>query len=148
MIQVAMKKLINQFSKFVVIGFMNTAIDFGVLNLLMWQTGIYKGRWIILLNIIAVSVAVINSYFWNKYWTFKAKQADEPGEIAKEFSQFIMVTLIGLAINSSIVFGVTTFIPPFFGLSSELWANLAKAAATGLSLIWNFIGYKFIVFKK
>ena len=49
---------------------------------------------------------------------------------------------------SSVVFGVTTFIPPFFGLSPELWANLAKVAATGFSLIWNFIGYKFIVFKK
>jgi len=143
-----LSKLVNQFSKFVVIGVMNTAIDFGVLNLLMWQTGIYKGKWIILLNAIAFAVAVINSYFWNKYWTFKAKEADEPGEVAKEFSQFIMVTLIGLAINSGIVFGVTTFIPPFFGLSPELWANLAKVAATGLSLIWNFIGYKFIVFKK
>jgi len=141
-------KLIRQFSKFVVIGFMNTAIDFAVLNLLMWQTGIYKGQWIILLNAIAFAVAVINSYFWNKFWTFRAKEADEPGEIAKEFSQFIVVTLIGLAINSSIVFGVTTFIPPFFDLSPELWANLAKAAATGFSLIWNFIGYKFIVFKK
>ena len=141
-------KLINQFSKFVVIGFMNTAIDFGVLNLLMWQTGIYKGQWIILLNAIAFAVAVINSYIWNKHWTFRAKEADEPGEVAKEFSQFIMVTLVGLAINSSIVYGVTTFIPPFFGLSPELWANLAKAAATGFSLIWNFIGYKFIVFKK
>ena len=141
-------KLIRQFSKFVVIGFMNTAIDFAVLNLLMWQTGIYKGQWIILLNAIAFAVAVINSYFWNKLWTFRAKEADEPGEIAKEFSQFIMVTLVGVAINSSIVFGVTTFIPPFFGLSPELWANLAKAAATGFSLIWNFIGYKFIVFKK
>ena len=141
-------KLIRQFSKFVVIGFMNTAIDFAVLNLLMWQTGIYKGQWIILLNAIAVAVAVINSYIWNKLWTFRAKEADEPGEVAKEFSQFIMVTLVGVAINSSIVFGVTTFIPPFFGLSPELWANLAKAAATGFSLIWNFIGYKFIVFKK
>lgn len=141
-------KLVSQFSKFVVIGFMNTAIDFGVLNLLMWQTGIYRGKWIILLNAIAFAVAVINSYLWNKYWTFRAKEADEPGEIAKEFSQFIMVTLIGLAINTSIVFGVTTFITPFFGLSLELWANLAKAAATGFSLIWNFIGYKFIVFKK
>ncbi len=141
-------KFIRQFSKFVVIGLMNTAIDFSILNLLMWQTGIYKGKWIILLNAIAFTVAVINSYFWNKYWTFRAKEADEPGEIAKEFSQFIVVTLIGLAINSGIVYGVTTFIPPFFGLSLELWANLAKAAATGLSLIWNFIGYKFIVFKK
>ena len=127
---------------------MNTSIDFGILNLLMWWTDIYRGKWIILLNIISFSIAVINSYLWNKHWTFRAKEADEPGEVAKEFSQFMMVTLIGLAINSSIVFGITTFISPFFGLSPELWANLAKGAATGFSLIWNFFGYKFFVFKK
>jgi len=138
------KKTINQFSKFVVIGFMNTAIDFAILNFLMWWTGIYSGASIILLNIISFSIAVFNSYFWNKYWTFRDLDKIE----AKEFSQFILVTLIGLAINSSIVYGITTLISPMFGISPELWANLAKAAATGFSLIWNFIGYKFIVFNR
>lgn len=141
-------KFIKQFSKFVVVGFLNTALDFGILNLLMWWTAIYSGRWIILLNIISFSVAVINSYFWNKFWTFRAKEADEAGEVAQEFSQFAAVTLVGLAINTGVIFVVTTHIPPFFNLSSEIWANFAKAAATGFSLIWNFIGYKFIVFKK
>ncbi len=138
------KKTINQFSKFIVIGFMNTAIDFAILNFLMWWTGIYSGASIILLNIISFSIAVFNSYFWNKYWTFRDLDKIE----AKEFSQFILVTLIGLAINSSIVYGITTLISPMFGISPELWANLAKAAATGFSLIWNFIGYKFIVFNR
>ena len=138
------KKTINQFSKFVVIGFMNTAIDFTILNFLMWWTGIYSGALIILLNMVSFSIAVFNSYFWNKYWTFKDLDKIE----AKEFSQFILVTLIGLAINSSIVYGITTLVSPMFGISPELWANLAKVAAIGFSLIWNFIGYKFIVFNR
>jgi len=138
------KKTINQFSKFIVIGFMNTAIDFAILNFLMWWTGIYSGASIILLNMVSFSIAVFNSYFWNKYWTFRDLDKVE----AKEFSQFILVTLIGLAINSSIVYGVTTLVSPMFGISPELWANLAKVAATGFSLIWNFIGYKFIVFNR
>lgn len=137
--------ILAQFSRFVVVGFMNTAIDFLVLNLLMWQTGIYSGRWIILLNTIAFGAAVTNSYFWNKYWTFKAKETPIG---SKEVSQFLIVSLIGVAINSGIVFGLTTFIPPIFGLSKELWANLAKAVATGVALFWNFLGYKFVVFKK
>lgn len=138
------EKLIGQFVKFGIIGGMNTAIDFSILNLLMWWTGIYSGGQIILLNIISFAVAVINSYFWNKYWTFKDK--DEAGVV--EFSQFIAVTLIGLAINSSVIYIITTFVDPMFGLNEKLWANLAKVVATGLSLIWNFTGYKFIVFKK
>ncbi|MBU2472505.1 GtrA family protein [Patescibacteria group bacterium] len=139
------KQFISQFSKFVVIGFVNTGIDFSILNLLMWLFKIYSGKWLILLNMISFTIAVVNSYFWNKFWVFKDKEESETG---KKFSQFILITLIGMAINSSIVFGIATYIPPFFGLSKELWANLAKAAATGVSLIWNFTGYKFIVFKK
>lgn len=139
------KKLIIQISKFAIIGVLNTGIDFAVLNLLMWQTGIYSGRYIILLNAISFSVAVINSYFWNKFWIFRAKETTQTG---KEFFQFIAITLVGMAINTAIVFSVTTLIPPMFGLSVELWANLAKVVATGISLIWNFTGYKLIVFKK
>ena len=139
------KKLTIQFSKFVLIGFLNTGIDFAILNLLMWQTGIYSGKYIILLNAIAFSVAVTNSYFWNKFWIFRAKETDKK---AGEFAQFVAVTLVGMAINTTIVYSVTTLVSPIFGLSVELWANLAKAAATGISLVWNFIGYKFIVFKK
>jgi len=138
------ERLINQFSKFIVIGVLNTAIDFAILNFLMWWTGIYDGKQIILLNVISFSIAVINSYFWNKFWTFR----DRDNVDAKEFSQFIAVTLVGLIINSSIVYLITTFIDPMFGMNKELWANFAKVMATGLSLIWNFVGYKFIVFKR
>jgi len=138
------KKLVGQFVRFGIIGGVNTLIDFGILNLLMWWTGIHSGGQIVLLNIISFAIAVTNSYFWNKYWAFKDK--DSTGVM--EFSQFIAVTLVGLAINSTIVYVVTTFIDPMFGLNETLWANLAKVAATGFSLIWNFIGYKFIVFKQ
>jgi len=139
------KKLIIQISKFVIIGILNTGIDFAVLNLLMWQTGIYSGKYIILLNAISFLVAVINSYFWNKFWIFRAKETTQTG---KEFVQFISITLVGMMINTAIVYSVTTLIPPMFGLSVELWANLAKIAATSISLVWNFIGYKLFVFKK
>ena len=139
------RKLAVQFSKFVVIGFLNTGIDFAILNLLMWQTGIYSGKYIILLNAIAFSVAVINSYFWNKFWIFRAGKTEKQ---TGEFAQFVAITLVGMALNTATVYIITTLISPMFGLSVELWANLAKAAATGISLVWNFTGYKFIVFKR
>ncbi|MBU4082753.1 GtrA family protein [Patescibacteria group bacterium] len=139
------KKLVVQFSKFVLIGFLNTGIDFAILNLLMWQTGIYSGRYIIILNAISFSVAVINSYFWNKLWIFRAGGTEKQ---AGEFAQFVAITLVGMALNTAVVYSITTLVSPMFGLSAELWANLAKVAATGISLVWNFAGYKFIVFKR
>ncbi|MDQ5961427.1 MAG: hypothetical protein QG581_348 [Patescibacteria group bacterium] len=138
-------RVAKQFSKFVLIGGVNTAIDFAVLNIEIKLTGITSGSGLFVLNTISFLVAVINSYFMNKYWTFQdvTRNREET-----KFAQFIGVSLLGSGINSSIVAGITTFVAPVFGISPVLWANIAKLLATGISLIWNFVGYKLFVFKK
>lgn len=138
--------LIKQISKFVVVGVINTGIDFAILNALMFSTNISSGKWMIIFNSISFTAAVVNSYFMNKYWTFQQQIAENKPE--KEFFQFIIVSVVGISINDAIVYGTTTFIPPIFGLSEKLWANVAKIFATLASMTWNFIGYKFFVFKK
>lgn len=142
-------RIVFQAAKFVLVGGLNTLIDFGVLNLLMWSTDIYKGSLIIGLNAISFLTAVTNSYLWNKFWTFKQdREAQvEKESIGKEFTQFVVVSLIGISLNTAIVYLITTFINPISGLSPVLWANLAKVVATFISLAWNFLGYKFIVFR-
>jgi putative flippase GtrA len=99
----------------------------------------------LLLNSVSFSAATVNSYFMNKHWTFQDK--DQTHEAAK-FSQFLAVSIIGITLNGLIVYAITSAIPPMFGLNPQLWANVAKLVATGVSLVWNFIGYKFFVFKK
>ncbi|MDO8529557.1 MAG: GtrA family protein [bacterium] len=139
------KKLIKQFAKFVVVGIVNTGIDFGVLNAEMAITGIASGKMMFILNAVSFSIATTNSFFLNKYWTFQAKEKSDSGV---KFSQFLGVSIIGIIINSAIVFALTTYVSPVAGLSPKLWANAAKILATGISLIFNFVGYKFWVFKK
>lgn len=65
-----------------------------------------------------------------------------------EFGLFLAVSIGGVVINSALVVGVTDQIEPKFGFDEQLWANLAKALATAVSLVWNFLGYKLLVFKK
>lgn len=137
--------IIKQLMKFVVVGGVNTGIDFLVLNVEMAATNITSGPWMFLLNSVSFSVATVNSFFMNKYWTFQDKAEGHEGV---KFSQFLAVSIIGISLNGAVVYLVTSFIPPMFGVSPQMWANVAKLAATGLSLVWNFIGYKFIVFKK
>ena len=139
-------KLIKQFSKFIIVGGINTGIDFLLLNILIYVTGITAGIELFILNSISFSVAVVNSYFMNKRWTFQDKTKTEQEPV--KFSQFFAISIVGIVINGFVLTGITTYIPPLFGLSAVLWANIAKLMATGFSLIWNFIGYKFFVFKK
>lgn len=136
--------VLAQITKFGAIGVANTVIDFGILNFLSLKFQIFSGGGLTALNTIAFSVAVINSYFWNKRWTFKSEQNNS----SRQFIEFVIVSVIGALINTGIVYLATTFIPPFGGVSKEIWLNIGKLAATFISLAWNFVGYKFIVFKK
>jgi len=132
-----------QVAKFFEIGLLNTFIDFGILNLLMGIFGETSGWQIALFNTASFTFAVINSYFWNKHWTFERKG----GRTEKEFLQFLVVSVIGWIINTGIVFMGTNFISPLFGSSGAMWVNIMKVLATVASMVWNFVGYKFWAFK-
>jgi len=137
--------IIEQLVRFVVVGVINTGIDFLILNIEMFLTGITSGSGMLIQNAVSFGLATINSYYLNKSWTFGDKDKKKEGI---KFAQFLTVSIIGITINSLIVYLITSFVPPMFGISPQLWANVAKLAATVISLMWNFMGYKFIVFKK
>lgn len=132
-----------QLGKFAAVGFLNTAIDFGILNLLSSATGITAGLYLGGINVPAVAVALTNSYFWNKYWVFKAGGESTASDLPK----FIAVSVGAILVNSGIVAIGTGFSAPA-GLSPELWLNATKILATAASFLWNFVGYKIFVFRK
>jgi putative flippase GtrA len=94
---------------------------------------------------LSVAIAIINSYIWNKYWSFQKK---EMREVSKEFTHFVSVSLVGLVLNVAITSFITNLIGPAFGFNQIAWATLAGATASALVLLWNFLGYKLFVFKK
>lgn len=67
-----------------------------------------------------------------------------------QFVSFLLVSIIGLVINSSIVAIASHYLAPSLSnhVNSDTIKNIAKILATAVSLIWNFIGYKLLVFKK
>lgn len=139
-------RIMKQFSKFIIVGGVNTGIDVVILRVLVGITGITSGVGIILLNAVSFSVAVVNSYFMNKFWTFEDKTRTDKEPF--KFSQFFAVSLIGISINSGVVYIITTFTQPALNFSAANWVIVAKILATGFSLAWNFVGYKLFVFKK
>lgn len=141
--------IIGQFARFVVIGVLNTSIDLAVLNFLMFATGHSEGYYYSVFKAASFSAAVITSYFLNKHWAFGDKGKRK--EIHK-ISQFMAVSIIGALINVGVASSVVLFLKPqlieILPFSNQLWGNIGALCGTAIGLIWNFLGYKFIVFKK
>ncbi len=137
--------VIFQVAKFVLSGVSNVFIDLGILNLLMWIFGKSSGWYYPVFKTASFSVAVVNSYFLNRFWTFRKDKRDmAPGEFVK----FYGLTAIGFLLNVGIASFIVNIIGPQWGISAKIWANVGAIVAVLLVCTWNFLGYKFIVFKK
>lgn len=121
----------KQMTKFSLVGVLNTGIDFGVFMLLVRVVMIDS----IISNVISYSCGVINSYFFNRAWTFKVKR--KLG--FAEFIKFAIVNLISL--------GISTLVLYYFEDVIGIHVYLSKLIAILFSMAVNFIGSKLMVFQ-
>jgi putative flippase GtrA len=136
---------IYQLAKFLLIGVIATIFDLGTLSLFINVSGVTAGSGFVAFKAFSFVLATLLKYVPDKYWAFKKiGNAD----VKQEFTQFFIVTLIGLGINVFIANLLVNQLGPQFGLPAKLWANMGGMAATIAVFAWNFVGYKFIVFKK
>lgn len=130
--------------RFGAVGVLNTLVDLVVLNALLYAFahGNDHSRLFPVLATVSFIAATVNSYLWNRHWTFR----DEAGGGTKEASRFYLVTLVSFGINVGLS-SLLVWLDPFPILNATLWANMAKLVATGLSLLINFVGYERLVFR-
>jgi putative flippase GtrA len=125
------------------VGLVNTAVDLAVLNALIFLTHLGRnGIWFSVFKAISFLVAVLNSYFINHSWTFGRSGGERS---VSQAGQFLAVSLVGAVINVSSASYVATFITPIHGIE-KYWPSIAALAGTASALIFNFLGYKHIVF--
>lgn len=130
--------IISQFIRFLIVGASGTLIDFLILIILKnlnFQT--------LTANAISFSAGLINNYYWNSRWTYK----DTVGKVSlDQFLKFTVVSLIGLGLNSSILYLLETPIEKIFGIPG-LGYLPAKVIATIFVLFWNYLANRIWAFK-
>ncbi|MEQ8323380.1 MAG: GtrA family protein [Vicingaceae bacterium] len=116
-------ELIVKFVKFGVVGFSGLLIDFGLTYLLKEKFKVQK----FVANAIGFLSAASSNYFLNRIWTF---QSQNP-EIAQEYGKFLFVSLIGLGINSLVLWVLNE--------KFKLNFYFAKLLAIVVTTFWNFV---------
>lgn len=123
--------------RFVLVGGLNTTIDFSVLFILK-----ALGLPAIGANIISTATAFCFSFFANKKYTFKAN-----GDTKRQIVSFILVNLFGLWVLQTIIIQAVSLLLTPANLSLEMTLLIAKLIATIATLIWNYFMYSRVVFK-
>ena len=122
---------ILKFLKFGVVGFSGVFVDFGVTYLFKEIIKINK----YVSNAIGFICAATSNYILNRIWTFQSENTD----VATEYGKFMLVSVIGLGINS-----LTLYI-----LTDKLKWNfyLSKIFAIGMATLWNFFANLLFTFR-
>jgi len=116
------RELILKFFKFGIVGASGAIVDFGFTYLCKEIFKIQK----YIANAIGFTIAASSNYIFNRIWTFHSQNP----EIGMEYSKFLLISLIGLAINTLILWTLTSKFNKNFYVS--------KLFAIAVVTVWNF----------
>lgn len=151
-----MKKLLEQIVKFGVVGIIATIVDWGIYAVLVPIHGASSGlsdlmdikTWETVCAIISFSVSVVVNYIASMKYVFERR--DDMSRL-REFTIFLILSIIGLVINICIIRGlhdiqkVFETWPTFFAYFAYM---VPKVIATVIVLVWNFVTRKLLLEKK
>ena len=132
----------RDFAKFGAVGLIGVVVDVGIFNLLRFDplgadtalNGPLGAK------VVSVSVAVVVTWFGNRYWTFRENRRPD---IIREFAEFSAIAVGGLAISLVCLF-VSHYV---LGFQSILADNIAtNVIGLTLSTVFRFFAYRHWVF--
>jgi putative flippase GtrA len=128
--------LIHEIAKFGVVGAFAFVLTIGLSN--GFHFGAHLGP--LTSFSLATAIAAVASYFANRHWTWRHKDATG---FRRELPLFLLLSLIGLAI-SDIPVGVSEYV---LGFHSPLAYNISSTLiGTMLGTIWRFWAFRHWVF--
>jgi len=132
----------TRFLKFAVVGSIGALVDFAVFNLLTRFLNVDP----VLASVISFTVAVLNNFTWNRYWTYPDSRSKP---LANQLTSFGIINVIGVAIRTPVfalvdgplqrLYESLPFLQIFPFMTPEfLGYNTALAIAIILVMFWNY----------
>ncbi len=120
----------HELIRFGLVGAINTLLDLG--TFVLFHRAFHLAP--LLANTLAFGLAVTNSYFMNRRWTFRQHQHNLS---FGHYLRFVAMNTGGLVIGTLAIILLQGVMP----------VELAKILAAGLTLIFNFTTSKYFVFR-
>ncbi len=117
-----MNCMIHEFFKFCIVGTSGLVVDFGITSLCKEKLHIYK----YVANALGFLAAASSNFMLNRYWTFRGTL----GDAGRQYLRFLIIAMIGLAINSLVIYILHDRRGRGFYFS--------KICATAIVTFWNF----------
>jgi len=139
--------------RFAIVGIINTGLDLIVFVILRYRLGTP----VIHAHVAGFLLAVFNSFFMNKYWTFgdytrggRAWRQAAIFALSASGALIVSSTVLGLAAGSArAALGPAGQVPVFGQWTvAGLTDLLAKFMATGASFLWNYFVSRAVIFRR
>lgn len=122
---------VRQFVKFGLVGLSSAVIDWGIYLALTRIFGVFY----LMAKILSFSVALFNSYTWNRRWTFRSQDSAK----LRQFIKFLTISIVGVVLNSLIMYLAVEHLKV-----SDIYGLFLASA---IVMIWNFLANKFYTFR-
>jgi putative flippase GtrA len=139
------KKEQTRFMKFIVVGIISSIVDFGLMNLFTLAFNLS----LVLSQAISFTVAVLNSFLWNRYWTYPDSRSKS---VVRQLVQFTVVNVVGIAIRTPLISWLDNTLfklldnlsfPPLPLSNMVISQNAALAISILVVMMWNFFINRF-----
>jgi uncharacterized protein len=163
---IADRTVVHQFVKFCIVGGTSFIVDFAILWMLRfvvtWDGVLLSeifGTWLQAnfsgffgyardpadasvgpFKLVAAGVAILNSFVWNRMWTFRIRGREER---LAQLRRFYVVAIVGLILNTVLLTLLYNLIPA----RPRLSLAIAQVIAAGVVAVWNFTGQRYFAFR-
>jgi len=123
---------ILKFLKFAAVGFSGLLVDYAFTYIFKEFVKVQK----YVANSIGFTIAASTNYILNRVWTFESENPD----IAVEYTEFLLISIVGLGLNNLILWLIVS--------KFKINFYLAKFFAICVVTLWNFLANFFITFNQ
>jgi putative flippase GtrA len=125
------------FIRFAIVGGVATVVDFSIFNILLAGRGEPSTVHLLTAATIGFTVATYTSYQLNARFTFRASRS------TAALGRYVGIAVGGLLIHNTTLLILRGQLDP----DTVIELNAVKFVALGISMIWNYVGYRQIAFR-